>query len=52
MQVMHINWKTGKMEPCVEHRLERGQIVMGIDGPAHEYDGIVLEGDFLPDSLD
>ena len=43
MQVMHMNWKTGKMEPCVEHRLERGQIVMGIDGPAHEYDGVVLE---------
>ena len=31
------------MEPCVEHRLERGQIVMGIDGPSHEYDGVVLE---------
>ena len=43
MQVMHMNWKTGKMEPCVEHRLERGQIVMGIDGPSHEYDGVVLE---------
>lgn len=43
MQVMHMNWKTEQMEPCVEHRLERGQIVMGIDGPAHEYDGVVLE---------
>lgn len=43
MQVMHMNWKTGQMEPCVEHRLERGQIVMGIDGPSHEYDGVVLE---------
>ena len=43
MQIMHMNWKTGKMEPCVEHRLERGQVVMGIDGPSHEYDGVVLE---------
>ena len=43
MQVMQMNWKTGKMEPCVEHRLERGQIVMGIDRPVHEYDGVVLE---------
>ena len=42
MQVMHMNWKTGQMEPCVEHCLERGQIVMGIDGPAHKYDGVVL----------
>ena len=42
MQVMHMNWKTGKMEPCVEHRLERGQIVMGIDGPSSEYKGVIL----------
>lgn len=43
MLVMQMNWKTGQMEPCVEHRLERGQIVMGIDGPSHEYEGVVLE---------
>ena len=39
---MHMNWKTGRMEPCIDPELKRGQLVVGFDGPASQHDGIVL----------
>ena len=42
MPLMHMNWKTGRMEPCIDPELKRGQLVVGFDGPASQHDGVVL----------
>ena len=42
MQVMHMNWKTGRMEPCLDSKLKRGQLVVGYDGPSTGHNGVVL----------